>query len=165
MDIKGNKKRINICDCRIHYAKNRDIYLFLKDHSKECYNLVKEKPTNILEVNKEISNYQEFRNFLKEYLGKNHNINFNDFRKEGDKLYTENNYQFSLGENFYSNIYYNWRKLANVHNKFSIFSNLYTINNELFLRDYNLTCLYTEKGNSIFYHEQIIFISNYFIKN
>ena len=57
IDIKGNKKRINICDCRIHYAKNRDIYLFLKDHSKECYNLVKEIPTNILEVNKEISNY------------------------------------------------------------------------------------------------------------
>ena len=41
---------------------------------------------------------------------------------------------------------------------------MYTINNELFLRDYNLTCLYIEKGNSIFYHEQIIFISNYFIK-
>ena len=36
IDNKGNKKRINICDSRIHYSKNRDIYLFLQDHSKEC---------------------------------------------------------------------------------------------------------------------------------
>ena len=48
IDNKGNKKRINICDSRIHYSKNRDIYLFLQDHSKECYNLIKEIPTNIL---------------------------------------------------------------------------------------------------------------------
>ena len=61
IDAKGNKKRINICDSRIHYNKNRDVYLFLQDHSKECDNLVKEIPTNFLEINKEISNYQEFR--------------------------------------------------------------------------------------------------------
>ena len=41
---------------------NRDIYLFLKDYAKKWYNLVKEVPTNILEVNKEISNYQELNN-------------------------------------------------------------------------------------------------------
>ena len=35
IDAKGNKKRINICDSRIHYNKNRDVYLFLQDHSKE----------------------------------------------------------------------------------------------------------------------------------
>ena len=46
--------------------KNRDIYLFLFDHSQECYNLVKETLTDILEVNKEISNYQDFWNILKE---------------------------------------------------------------------------------------------------
>ena len=164
IDIKGNKKRINICDCRIHYAKNRDIYLFLKDHSKECYNLVKEIPINILEVNKEISNYQKFRNFLKEYLGKNPNINFNDFRKEGDKLYTEKNYQFSLGENFYSNIYYNWRKLSNAFNKFSIFENQKTLDDKQLLRDFTVTILYNKNNNTTFQHEHIIYISDYFIK-
>ena len=65
------------------------------------WNLIKEMPTNILLVNKEISNYQDFRNILKDCLGKNPNINFNDFRNEGDILYSKKNYQFSLGENFY----------------------------------------------------------------
>ena len=71
---------------------------------------------------------------------------------------------FEIKENSFSNIYYNWRKLSNVHNKFAAFSNLYTNNNELFLCDYNLVSLYTANGNAMFYHEQIIFISNYFIK-
>jgi len=51
IDNKGNKKRINICDSRIYYIKNRDIYLFLQDQSKEWNNLVKEISTNILEAN------------------------------------------------------------------------------------------------------------------
>ena len=32
------------------------------------------------------------------------------------------------------------------------------------MRDYALTCLYSTKGTNMFYHEHIIFISNYFIK-
>ena len=32
------------------------------------------------------------------------------------------------------------------------------------MRDYALTCLYSNKGNNMFYHEHIKFISNYFIK-
>ena len=39
--ILNGKKTINICDSRINYAKNRDIYLFLQAYSKECYNLIK----------------------------------------------------------------------------------------------------------------------------
>ena len=164
IDNKGNKKRINICDSRIHYNKNRDVYLFLQDHSKECDNLVKEIPTNFLEINKEISNYQEFRKNLKEYLGKNPNTNFNDFKKEADKLYAKNNFQFSIGEHFYSNIYYNWRKLSNAFNKYSIFENQKTLDDKQLLRDFSQTILYNKNNNSTFQHEHIIFISDYFIK-
>ena len=164
IDAKGNKKRINICDSRIHYNKNRDVYLFLQDHSKECDNLVKEIPTNFLEINKEISNYQEFRKNLKEYLGKNPNTNFNDFKKEADKLYAKNNFQFSIGEHFYSNIYYNWRKLSNAFNKYSIFENQKTLDDKQLLRDFSQTILYNKNNNSTFQHEHIIYISDYFIK-
>ena len=37
---------------------------------------------------------------------------------------------FEIKENSFSNIYYNWGKLSNVHNKFAVFSYLYTNNNE-----------------------------------
>ena len=43
-------------------------------------------PIDILEINNEISNYQNFLNILKLYLSKNHNITFNDFKKETNKI-------------------------------------------------------------------------------
>ena len=42
------KKMINICYSGINYDKNRDIYLFQQEHSKDCYDLVKETSKIIL---------------------------------------------------------------------------------------------------------------------
>ena len=111
LDKKGFKLRINICNSRIRYDKKNDDYILLEDNTDTCNSLVKESPTNILEINHEISNYQEFRNFLKDYLGKNPNINYNDFQKEAVKFYNDKNYIFEISQNFYSNLYYNGKKL------------------------------------------------------
>ena len=82
----------------------------------------------------------------------------------GQNLYNENLLNFNIVNNFYSNIYYNWRKNSNAYTKFSIFDNQLTIGGTQLLRDYNLTMVYNKSNKSMFQHEHIIFISDYFIK-
>ena len=53
--------------------------------------IIKEMDTNILEINTEINDYQNFLNILKEYLSKNPNITFNDFKKELNKYMLKKN--------------------------------------------------------------------------
>ena len=163
-DKNNKKKKICLCNGKIIYDKKANLYYLSCEHSIKCNNVITEKFENYKSINLEINNYQNFKKGLIEQLNLNPLITYRDFVKEAYKIYNNNKCTFEIKENTFTNIYYNWRKSANVHNKFSVFSNMYTNNNELFLLDYNLTCLYTEKGNSVFYHEQIIFISNYFIK-
>ena len=61
-------------------------------------------------------------------------------------------------------MYYNWRKTSNLFTKFSGYSNKYTNNKEIYLRDYTLKNIYTQSGKKSIYHEHIINISNYFNK-
>ena len=164
VDKNGNKTRINICDSKIKYEKDTNRYIFCQDHSDQCNELDNAKITNIVEIEKEISNYQNFTDSLKEYLKLNPVITFNDFKRMGQNLYNENLLNFNVGNNFYSNIYYNWRKNSNAYTKFSIFDNQLTIGGTQLLRDYNLTMVYNKSNKSMFQHEYIIFISDYFIK-
>ena len=63
-----------------------------------------------MEINTEITNYQNFTEVLKELLNKNPVISFNDFTKKAQNLYYERNIEFNITKSYYSNLYYNWRK-------------------------------------------------------
>ena len=79
----GNKKWINIYDIRIDNSKNRDIYLIQRDNFKNSTILIYKQTFQKL-----IKKFQIIKIYgMFEYLGKNQNINFNDFIKEEDKLY------------------------------------------------------------------------------
>ena len=64
----------------------------------------------------------------------------------------------------FKNIYYNWRKNSNIFTKYSALENPLTKENTVFLRDYTYSNLYNKSGKTLFLHEHMIFISNYFIK-
>ena len=62
---KNNSNRYTYSDSVfsiITTPENKVLEDTIKDYAKKWSNLVKEVPTNILEVNKEISNYQELNN-------------------------------------------------------------------------------------------------------
>ena len=65
-------------------------------------------------------------------------------------------------ENAFKNIYYNWRKITNLHSKFAISNWSKTLDEKEYLREYKYSLLYNNSG--IFSHEHIIHWSNYFIK-
>ena len=164
LDLEGHKERINICDSKIKYEKDTNRYIFCEDHSERCNEIDKAKITNIIQVEKEINNYQNFTEALKDILNKNPVISFNDFKKNAQNLYYERNLDFKIKNSLYSNLYYNWRKHSNVHSKFSIFDNQITLRGNQFLRDYNVTMAYNKSNKSLFQHEHAIFISDYFIR-
>ena len=96
LDAKGHKERINICDSKIKYEKDTNRYIFCQDHSVQCNELDKAKITNIVKVEKEISNYQNFTEALKEILNQNPVLSFNDFKKNAQNLYYERNLEFII---------------------------------------------------------------------
>lgn len=145
---KGIKKRINICNAKIKYDKILNIYSLIEKHSEECEDLKKELPINYLEIKEEISNYQNFTTLLKNFMNNNHNISFPDFKKYGQNLYIDKKNNFNLPQNYYSNLYYNWRKTSNCFKKFSIFENQLTKEGTQFLKDYCTTMLYNKSINT-----------------
>ena len=97
-------------------------------------------------------------------MNNNPNISFPDFKKYGQNLYIDKKNNFNLPQNYYSNLYYNWRKTLNCFKKFSIFVNQITKEGTQFLKDYCTTMLYNKSTNTQFEHEHVIYISDYFIK-
>ena len=142
LDDKGNKVRINLCNAKIKYEITSKKYSMIGNHSEECENLSNSLVTNYAEIKVEINNYQNFKDILKSYLKEYPIITFPEFKKYGQKIYYENKHNFPINNNFYSNIYYNWRKMSNLFNKNSIFENQKTSDGLQFLRDYSLSLLY-----------------------
>ena len=159
------KKRISICEGKILYEIKTKKYFFANDHSDKCKNIKKIEYENIQSINKEISNYKNFREELINYLNLNPVISFHDFAKEGQSIYDKNNCNFTVSKNTYSNIYYEWRKKSNSFNKFSIYNHKTTKNNKLFLRDYTYKILYGKTGKNTIEHEHIIYVSDFYIKS
>ena len=104
---------------------------------------MKHKIENYKEINIEIDIYKNFRLGLIEFLKINPLISYKEFLKESLKIYEKNNCSFQIKNNTFSNLYYNWRKTSNLFTKFSVYSNKYTNNNEIYLRDYTLKNIYT----------------------
>ena len=134
------------------------------DHSEKCIKLESQKYENFKEINLEIDNYKKFRENLINYLNLNPIITFYEFTKKAQTLYDDNGCTFEIKKYISSNIYYNWRKNSNLFTKFSIFNNSVTKENKAYLRDYCFKSVYNKGGKNIFYHEHIIYISNYFIR-
>ena len=82
-----------------------------------------EFPINYLEIKEEISNYQNFSDSLKKFMNTNPNITFIEFKKYAQNLYVKSKNKFNLPKNYYSNLYYGWRKTSNNFKKYSIFDN------------------------------------------
>ena len=57
--------------------------------------------------------------------------------------------EVSIIENTFSNIYYNWRKNSNLFNKYSIFSNKFTKEGKIYLRDYSFKLIYNSSRKAI----------------
>ena len=164
LDNKGNKKRINLCNAKIKYDIIKNLYSFFGQHSEECESTFKSEILNKAEIDVEINNYEEFRESLKNYLKNYPIVTFSEFKKYGQELYYKKENNFSINNNMYSNIYYNWRKSSNLFKKSSIFDNQKTLDGNQFMRDYCITMLYKKNNKDVFQHEHIIFVSDYFIK-
>ena len=86
------------------------------------------------------------------------------FKKIAINKFLKNEYDFTLKKNTLSNIYYRWRSNYKVFNWISIFDNIYTLDDKLYLRYQYTTLLYDEKNKNNYWHKHIIWISPIFIK-
>ena len=66
------------------------------DHSKFCENRKKQNYQNLADINKEVSNYQQFRFELIKYLDYNPVIKYTNFKLKANKLYYKNNCNFEF---------------------------------------------------------------------
>ena len=87
--------------------------VYLKNNLKNVKIYIKEFPINYLEIKEEINNYQNFTNSLKTFMNNNPNISFIEFKEYGHNIYPETKNKFYLPQNYYSNLYYGWRKTSN----------------------------------------------------
>ena len=71
---------------------------------------------------------------------------------------------FSLKKYTFKNIYSLWRNKSKAFTKYSALENPFTLNDEVFLRDYSYVYIYDNKGTAQFLHEHMIFVSNFFIR-
>ena len=129
-------KRHSICNAKIKYDKQNDLYEFVSDHSTKCKELNKVILENITIINKEITNKEHYREILLNILNCNPLILFSDFMKRSSEIYRNNDYNFDLKKNFIKNLYYNWKKDNIIFTKFSVFNSNKALNGEIFMRKF-----------------------------
>ena len=161
---KGRKTPIRKCNSRIIYNKDTMIYCLETEHSESCLNISKQFYSNTADINKQINNYKQFREELYNYLDINPIVKYQEFKEKAIKLYKKNNCCFTIKENTFKNIYYNWRRSSNLHSKFAIFKWKYTLDNNEYLREYKFSLIYNKTGKKLLSHEHIIYCSNFFIR-
>ena len=164
LNSKGKIKRISLCNARIIYVKNNDEFYTDWDHSTFCKNEVIIQYENKGEIEEEINNYKNMKKAMIKYLNSHPMISCKEFITKGYKIYHKNNCKFKIERYTFKNIYYNWRKNSLAFTKYSALENSKTNDGDYFLRDYCHITLYNSSGKSLFLHEHMIFISNYFIK-
>ena len=133
-------------------------------HSEYCKKISPPIIENLKDINEEVRNNNEFRIAVTNYLENHPLIEYNKYIIKAQKLYNKNHFNFEINKNTFKNIYTNWKNKTNAYTKLSIFNNKQTKNKKPFLRDYTFTYLYNKDGKKQFVHEQMIFISNYYIK-
>ena len=76
----------------------------------------------------------------------------------------KNNYEFNVSKNTFKNIFYSWRRNSKLFSWYSIFDNSYTKDRTLYLKDVSNSYIYNSKGDNMYWHRHIIWVSNYNIK-
>ena len=113
---KNLKKKISICNAKILYKKNEQMYFWCTDHSEECNRLYNQNISIPSNFKNNINNYEEFKKNLTDYLNKNPIINYTDFLKYATDLYYKIECTFEIKNYTFCNIYYSWRKKSNTVN-------------------------------------------------
>ena len=159
--LKNSKdgKRHDLCDCHIIYKVLEDEYTLINSHSKECLAFDKIIYNNTIEVNREINNYNNYKDILIKKLNSDPLISYGHFKKWATDIYRNSDYNFEIKKNSIKNSYYTWRNNNLIFTKYSMFEHNKTLDNKIFLRDYCNTYIYEENGNKIYNHEHAIFIS------
>ena len=158
-------KRHSICEAKIDYNIEEDEYKIIENHSKMCLNFEEVYSVTQNITNREIKNYEEYKEILLDLLNNNPLLILSNFLKKAIELYRGNEYYFTLSKNTLRNIYYKWRNNNIIFTKFSIFSNNKTKDGELYMRDFVSTYIYKKNdSNQLIKHEHIIFISPFQIR-
>ena len=91
-------------------------------------------------------------------------INFNSFKQKSVDLYMKNKYEFNVTKNTFHKIFYQWKRNSKIFIWHSIFDNCYTKDHSLYLKDVYNSYIYNTKGDNMYWHRRIIWVSNYNIK-
>ena len=95
-DEEDYKDKERFCDSYIRYDPNDGSYNMIVAHSVACIEFKKEVALNIIKVDNEIINYDNFRNLMINYLSDNFEIKLKDLEKAGKKLYNKSKCNFTL---------------------------------------------------------------------
>ena len=155
--IDGTKH--SICKYIIKYNKVDENYYIINGHSDECLSIRKQKYENIQDIDKEITNYNDYKILLTNKLQKDPLITVDEFKKWASELYRNSEYNFDLKVNTIKNFYYRWKKNSLIFTKYSLLENIKAFDNKIFLRDYSNCFLYDNSEKKLYNHERMIFTS------
>ena len=134
------RKDINsksFCNATIVYIEpNQNIksgYFLEKDHSKECYELYS---SNIKIEVKKNKDKEEFIKFCEDLLNNSSIYDRRLFKTSFKDIYNKHKYNFSLNDNFLSNIINKWKNNSYKFKKECVNYNIYDYQNRLILREY-----------------------------
>lgn len=115
-------------------------------------------------IEKEINNYETYKEIIINYLNNNPLIKIGQLIKYARDLYRQSSYSFDLSTDKIKNIFYNWKRNNFIFTKYSVFKNNKTIYGDIYLRDYSSKYIYKNLGNNVLLQEHIIFISSFQIR-
>ena len=114
---KGYLKRKSLCNARIVYLKETNEYYLDWEHSSYCSVTIPKKYENLREINEEDKSYDKFNKSLKNFLNTYPTITLSEFIKKAYDLYYKNRCNFSIKNNTFKNLYYNWKRNSNIFTK------------------------------------------------
>ena len=161
---KQIKFKNNPCNGQIKYIIKEDKFYLIQTHNSICENIKETLFDNIADINENIMKYEDFKKYLIDYLNKNPLINFNSFNNLVLEFYLKNKFSFIVNKNTFKNIFYQLRNNSKIFSSFSIFNIIYIKDHTIYLKDAVHKYIYNSKGDAIYWHRHIIWMSNFNIK-
>ena len=161
---KKIKFKNNPCNGQIKYIIKEDKFYLIQTHNSICENIKETIFDNIADINENIMKYEDFKKYLIDYLNKNPLINFNSFNNLVLEFYLKNKFSFIANKNTFKNIFYQLRNNSKIFNSFSIFDIICTKDHTIYLKEVVHKYIYNSKGDAIYWHRHIIWMSNFNIK-
>ena len=155
------------CNGKIEFNRITEEFFLVRNHNKICDKRNLRLYDNYSEIETNICNFEEYKNELINFLNNNPLISIYAFKKHALKLFlsSNNKFNFTLKKSTLDNIYYPWRTNSKIFSCFSIFDNVKTFDDEMFLRD-ERTCYINDiyNNNKFYWHKHILWISPLYIK-